>query len=138
MEIKMCTSCKTEKVSSEFNFRYKKEGIRSASCKSCQKNWKDAHYRNNKKQYFERNKETSVRKRAWMFEYKTQLSCEMCGEKHPAVLDFHHKEPSGKSFTVSEGFLRVSKKKLLDEISKCQVLCANCHRKLHWEEKNSP
>jgi hypothetical protein len=28
--------------------------------------------------------------------------------------------------------------KIKKEIKKCSVICSNCHRKLHWEEKNGP
>jgi L-lysine 2,3-aminomutase len=62
--------------------------------------------------------------------YKETLQCERCGENHPATLDFHHK--GNKDFNVSEMVPRLTHKVLLDEISKCSVLCANCHRKEHW------
>jgi hypothetical protein len=54
--------------------------------------------------------------------------CAICGEKEPCCLDFHHLRD--KEFVVSAG-VDVSKERLFDEIDKCVVLCANCHRKLH-------
>jgi hypothetical protein len=71
----------------------------------------------------------------WFKEIKRQLRCEKCGEDHPACLEFHHLNPSEKKINLSEAVAIKgwSKNKILDEIDKCVVLCANCHRKLHWE-----
>jgi hypothetical protein len=52
-------------------------------------------------------------------EYKKTLRCADCGQSHPATLDFHHLDPAK------------------EEIAKCVVLCANCHRIRHWNEKHS-
>jgi hypothetical protein len=55
----------------------------------------------------------------------------MCGEKHPAALDFHHTDPSTKKASV--GSLNMDSIAAINaEIAKCIVLCSNCHRKLHW------
>lgn len=63
-----------------------------------------------------------------------RTACVDCGETHPAVLDFHHKDPSSKRFSVSHR--NGASFRLLDEeIAKCEVLCSNCHRIRHWKEK---
>ena len=72
---------------------------------------------------------------AWFRRYKETLSCEVCGENHPACLDFHHIDPSLKKFSVSAKRDRPSLKQLQEEIAKCQVLCANFHRKEHYRQK---
>jgi len=70
--------------------------------------------------------------RRWFKEYKKTLCCSECPENHPACLDFHHREKDDKLFTVSYMVGRgYSKARVLAEIKKCIVLCANCHRKLH-------
>ena len=71
-----------------------------------------------------------------LHEYKKTLKCSVCGENHPATLDFHHNSPEEKEGNVSQ---LNSKKgwsfaRILTEIEKCTVLCSNCHRKLHYEE----
>jgi hypothetical protein len=75
--------------------------------------------------------------KAWFAEYKATLTCVVCGENHIACLDFHHRNPSEKDVAVSVavGQRGWSRKRILAEIAKCDVLCANCHRKLHWEEE---
>lgn len=73
--------------------------------------------------------------KAWYAEYKATLNCSVCGEGHPACLVFHHRVPSEKDVAVSTAVTQRgwSKERILAEIAKCDVLCANCHRKLHWE-----
>ena len=57
-------------------------------------------------------------------------------EIHPAIIDFHHKKDKKKemaiSFMVANGY---SIAKIKEELSKCQVVCANCHRKIHYNNK---
>jgi hypothetical protein len=65
--------------------------------------------------------------------------CCLCGyNAHPAALDFNHVRGE-KLFNVSQD-PKVAKAKLLAEIEKCDVLCANCHRvhtyeNRHWHTK---
>jgi hypothetical protein len=60
--------------------------------------------------------------------------CANCSEADPACLDYHHREDAEKEMTVSEmvtyGY---SKEKLRAEMDKCVILCANCHRKEHYQ-----
>ena len=63
--------------------------------------------------------------------------CEKCPEKHIACLDFHHRDPATKSFNIGVSLGKVSLRKLKAEIAKCNIICSNCHRKLHWQERNS-
>ena len=77
-------------------------------------------------------------KRAQRFrDFKATLSCIRCGESHPACIVFHHRDPKKKEFHVNATTIwkGVPMKRILAEIEKCDVLCANCHRKLHWEER---
>lgn len=70
----------------------------------------------------------------WFSKLKTTLECSKCGENHPACLEFHHKDPSQKLFTISSMVRKLPKEVILKEIEKCEVLCANCHRKTHHNE----
>ena len=62
--------------------------------------------------------------------------CVRCGySKYPEVLEFHHKDPLKKEFNVSaKGHCR-SWDRVKEEIEKCDLLCANCHREIHVEMK---
>lgn len=93
------------------------------------KNWykKNTQYRKDKAKL---NKE---RIRNWYKEYKSLLFCELCGENHPACLDFHHRSDEEKIKDISLMVTHCySIENILKEINKCTVLCSNCHRKLHW------
>lgn len=60
--------------------------------------------------------------------------CSACGaHPDPVALDFHHRDRRTKLDTVSQLVNRgASLKRLEAEIAKCDVLCANCHRTVHY------
>ena len=61
--------------------------------------------------------------------------CHCGGVFHSSCYDFHHTDPAQKD--VDPGALfRCKKERLYEELSKCILLCANCHRKYHWAEAN--
>ena len=70
-----------------------------------------------------------------MYERKRRSDgCVRCEEDDPACLDYHHREETEKVMTVSEMVTHgYSKDRLRAEIAKCVLLCANCHRKEHYE-----
>ena len=74
--------------------------------------------------------------RAWLDDLRAGLACESCGETATACLQFHHVDVSQKDIEVAKVIANGwSKARILREIAKCRVLCANCHLKLHWEER---
>lgn len=53
--------------------------------------------------------------------------CIICGfDKHPAALTFHHRDPSTKGFEVSK-YIQIAWSRVVVELDKCDLLCANCH-----------
>lgn len=70
---------------------------------------------------------------------KVARGCSVCGyNEHPAALDFNHVRGE-KLFNVSQD-TKTAWSKVLEEIAKCDVLCANCHRihtyeNRHWHTK---
>jgi len=68
--------------------------------------------------------------------YKAARGCKNCYEYDPVVLDFHHREPSKKKYGIMYLISgEYSKDVIMSEISKCDILCANCHRRLHSKER---
>ena len=94
------------------------------------------YYEKNKEQVIKRNRYRKKTLSAEFAEYKATKCCTKCGESHPATLDFHHVEyrPSNKKVhkLVQDGHWW---KRIEEEIAKCVVLCSNCHRILHHEER---
>ena len=58
--------------------------------------------------------------------------CENCGyDRCAEALEFHHRDSSGKDFSISnKGYTR-SWIRVKEELDKCDLLCANCHREIH-------
>lgn len=78
-------------------------------------------------------------KRKYVDDYKLEHPCILCGEASIECLDFHHRDPKtklldkkGKTITISKICQSYSMEILKAEIIKCEVLCANCHRKAHF------
>lgn len=76
-----------------------------------------------------------VRIRAWLAEKKEERGCRRCGITDPRVLDFHHLDPATKAFSIGTAKGH-SREALEAEIAKCEVLCSNCHRIEHAEERS--
>jgi hypothetical protein len=103
-------------------------------CITCNREYQAQWFALNKKVQQERisenNKKIRLRNMRFVFEYKLQHPCVDCGETDPIVLDFDHIDPSKKSFGITDGANRgFSELRLLSEIDKCEVRCANCHRR---------
>ena len=94
-------------------------------------------YLNNKNKYTESRKLNREKHKIWLADYKKTLSCETCGENHPACLDFHHIDPSLKEDSINRIKQRYSLEYLKKEIEKCKVLCSNCHRIRTWKRNNA-
>lgn len=63
--------------------------------------------------------------------------CVNCGCRHVAALEFHHLDPAKKSFKISGSLKLFRWKELKKELDKCRILCSNCHRIFHYEEKKT-
>jgi hypothetical protein len=61
--------------------------------------------------------------------------CMKCGYRRtPSALEFHHRNERKKSFNVcGNNLTKYSWERLVAEVKKCDLLCANCHRELHDE-----
>ena len=63
----------------------------------------------------------------YLIEYFESHPCVECGEADPIVLEFDHLRD--KSFAIGPELAKRSWQAILDEIEKCEVVCANCHRR---------
>jgi RNase P subunit RPR2 len=94
-----------------------------------------SYYQRNKQKALDSNRKNKSRWREEWKKFKATLSCTQCGEKHPATLDFHHLNREEKEGGVYSFVNQGRFKKAHQEAAKCIVLCANCHRKHHYEER---
>ena len=95
------------------------------------------HYEENRQEILEKQLEKKKQLRSDWATFKSTLSCTKCGFDHPAALDFHHEDPSKKDGNIHRYISNGQTKKAFEEIEKCIVLCANCHRIHHYDEKGS-
>ena len=76
------------------------------------------------------------RKAEYIWRHKATRGCADCGLKDPVVLDLDHRDPSTKLATMRDNrnsykrnFPNLGWDTLMEEIEKCDVVCANCHRR---------
>ena len=86
-------------------------------------------------QYLAHVREARRKKKAWLDSLK--VKCLFCAETHVACLEFHHRNPAEKDFLLSVGVAKFSLRRLQAEVAKCDVICSNCHRKHHWQERQN-
>jgi hypothetical protein len=93
--------------------------------------YKQAHYAANRRRYIDaarRRKLAVIAERIdFLVAYLRVNPCVDCGETDPIVLEFDHL--GDKSFGIGEGFRDRNWQSVLDEMAKCEVVCANCHRR---------
>ncbi|MFA6340855.1 MAG: hypothetical protein WCX27_01260 [Candidatus Paceibacterota bacterium] len=79
---------------------------------------------------YEAQKRHRLKVRAKMFEFLSDKSCVDCGEKDPIVLEFDHKDPKDKFKIIGKMLSgHYSWESVEKEIRKCEIRCANCHRR---------
>lgn len=139
METKTCSSCNEEKTLDKFS--------KGRKCKKCYNEWHNNYYHTKNKQKHidtikEQNKNNKMANRVKFLDFMKGKCCAHCGEDDIVVLEFDHIDPSTKKNTVSNLLGQGSYtpwKTIKEEIDKCQILCANCHRRKtakqlkHWK-----
>jgi hypothetical protein len=125
--LKTCYRCRLELDISLFGLdKCKKDGLRYI-CKTCAKKERQD---NPSRFHGYQHKRFYKLKDEYLKLKEQKGGCILCGESTLICLDFHHIED--KVECVSR--LRKNKngwQRIIDEMNKCELLCANCHRKLH-------
>lgn len=128
--MKKCSICKIEKSNDFFNKDSSKRDGLSVRCSECQKNLGRLHYLNNKDKY----KETRIRlreKRRQIMRDAKSKPCKDCNIQYPYwIMQFDHL--GDKEFSIGTHGYHYGVDRLLKEIEKCEVVCANCHAHRTW------
>jgi hypothetical protein len=124
-----CSRCGLTKPGDEFAGT---AGIKvDTYCRPCRSEYGKAHYAANRQRYIEaeaRRKRARAEERiAFLIEFFRTHPCVDCGETDPLVLEFDHLRD--KHFNIGKQFSSRSWQKILEEMEKCDVVCANCHRR---------
>ena len=142
--MKDCTKCRIAKLASEY-FVKDKTGRLHSQCKLCYKEHRKSYYKQHYATYHEQYLARAKQRRAGqrleyrqnMIAYMADKSCVTCGESDIRVLEFDHLDPSLKTFNVSQAVAKgYSWNDVLQEIKKCQLLCANCHKRKTAQQFN--
>ena len=133
LDTKICSKCGLPAQPIEnFAIRNRARGSRQAMCKRCQSKYARSHYLTYRATYLQkariRNAEQSKANAEFLFDYLGQHPCTDCGERDIVVLEFDHQRDKVLDVSVlaREGYSLV---RLKQEIAKCEVVCANCHRR---------
>jgi hypothetical protein len=152
--MKYCPRCCREKPKIEFfKNKSKKDGL-SGWCKICSTEdnleWRKLHKKKarsySRKTYSKYKEKYKIRHRKWyqlkyqeikdkLNQYLSNHPCVDCGNTDFRVLEFDHVRGI-KQYEISELKTRLNWNNLLQEIKKCDVRCANCHRIKHYEESH--
>lgn len=129
--MKICPGCNQELSLEKFAWRNKEKGTRHSSCHECRKAIAKASYQKNKDKIKAKALLRGIENREQAMRWKSTLSCVCCSESYTKCLDFHHIDPTTKEYDVSGLIGSYHLRSVLKEASKCIVVCANCHRKIH-------
>lgn len=95
-------------------------------CAAKHKKWMEK----NKEYAKEKQRESKRKRKLESIQYLGGKCCNCKKEFHPAVYEFHHRNPLEKDRDPSK-MLQLSWERLVAELDKCDLLCANCHRLKH-------
>lgn len=93
-----------------------------------QKTFQAGRYQRYKVHYRAKQKRQATAFNELIRRYKLEHPCVDCGEEDPIVLEFDHRPGFEKSFNIGEA-RNFNLTKVMAEMSKCDVRCANCHRR---------
>jgi hypothetical protein len=130
---KMCGRCREVKPIDAFCWRRKVRGQRDNLCRPCRSDYHREHYLANKQRYVDqaraRKQALRLERTAYLLDYFATHPCADCSEGDPVVLEFDHLDAEDKSFNIGQALSYRRWQTILDEIEKCEVVCANCHRR---------
>ena len=146
LNLKRCSGCHKELPLSEFwKNKASPDGLQ-AYCKACSKAKTKQRQKDKPELYRE------ISRRSWHKHREKRLAgeearadkrhlfldslkspCAKCGESRVYLLDFHHIDPTTKTFTLGDGKkYHKSEQDVIDESKKCICLCKNCHHEFHY------
>jgi len=129
--MKTCSECKRSKDFSKFSLnKTRKDGYESI-CKSCKSTYQKERFKQNS-EYRRKQKEHRYanvnRNREYVYSILQQSKCIDCAEARWQVLEFDHVK--GQKIASICDMIRKGRSisSIDDEIAKCEIRCANCHR----------
>jgi hypothetical protein len=139
--MKWCSQCKTFLSFDSFAASVARRA-KGGLCKLCRREYSKAYYRRNRallnQNRLRRQRQYRARNRKRLTGYLASHPCRDCGEADTRVLEFDHvtgNKGGNVSNLVREGW---AWQRIVSEIAKCEVRCANCHRRKTVEQLRWP
>ena len=134
---KICSKCGKLLLLRAFGIRGDKTGLKSMCCE-CVKVYDREYYHagGNERRKTKRDHSKAIysRNKAFVRDLLNSRCCNACGETDHIVLEFHHRPDESKLNNVTD-MMSLSIETIETEIAKCDILCANCHRRLHYYKR---
>lgn len=131
INMKRCTRCEENLSIDKFPIMNKKTGKISSMCIDCKREYDREYWENNKNTKGDKKNENAknnrASKRKYIIEFLKKSKCVDCPNTDWRVLEFDHRDRETKSFNIADS-VSYSITKIQEEIDKCDVRCANCHR----------
>ena len=144
--MRRCIWCGVVKPASAFAFRSKTRRTRQSHCRPCHAAYRRAHYLRNRSDYItrevDRTRARRNKNRRLLRAYLRSHPCMDCGETDIVTLQFDHRDRATKRRDVALLVIGKPWSVVAMEIAKCDVRCANCHRRrtasqLGWHRGNA-
>jgi hypothetical protein len=128
--MKKCTKCGLDKELTEFHWASIPKNKKRSACISCTKTYDALAYKAGIKKgnSAESKKAISDRNYSYVYDILENSTCMDCGCSDIRVLEFDHRPESKKKYGIASMVTSYSLKTIKEEISKCDIVCANCHR----------
>ena len=137
--MQQCYRCGETKAAEAFAWRRKNRNQRDSFCRPCRAEYHREHYLANRRRYIDqaqkRKRQLRLERTRFLIEFFRLHPCCECGESDPVVLEFDHLRD--KAFSVGEKLTYRNWEEVLAEIEKCEVVCANCHRRRTAQRRGS-
>ena len=128
-----CYRCGEEKPANQFAWRRRRKNQRDSFCRPCRSEYGREHYLANKQRYIDQaaasKRKIRLARTMYLIEFFKAHPCADCGETDPVVLEFDHLDSRAKSFNIGVVLHYRTWDAILEEMKKCEVVCANCHRR---------
>jgi hypothetical protein len=134
--MKECVKCKRSKSLDEFNKNKRRPDGLDNMCRSCRKAYYKAYYESSDKERtrLAGNRKINKDRVNDLIRERKSKPCADCEETYPYyVMQFDHMPGTKKLFNIGAEKYQHTYNKVIREIEKCEVVCANCHAIRTWE-----
>lgn len=131
--MKTCYVCNQTKELDQFQKRSNSKDGYTGRCKICKQEYDRNYYKDNPQRAPKIRLAESAKRartREWIGQYLKDNPCVDCGESDIVVLEFDHRDRSDKLANISAMVQSYSLESVKKEIAKCDVRCANCHKRV--------